>query len=185
MDLVLLRKQNEFHALIAKIEASEIRSCDGFKVKEPTVPVISHYFTFAETDIFGNHWFFITMSSIGYVKKINQDELWELAIKYDFSIKEVIPFPGYDFERQDALRRGNSVVGEPYRWVGKNCENLMNYIQTGKSKSVQTRNASLAVSAVGAGMTLSKNKGMQTAGVLVLAVGLIGFLIDVFGEDDF
>jgi hypothetical protein len=185
MQLTLERTSQQFYELLEKIDTGIIQQCDGFMVREPNVKILKHYFTYAGKDANGVRWFFITMSSIGNVKLMSDDELFELALKYSFSLEKVIPFVGNNREREAAYQRGLSCIGKPYSWIGKNCENLMNYIQTGKSKSIQTRTFSGGVALVGGVMMNSKNKAIRKAGGGVAVVGLFALIIDLFNENKF
>ncbi len=185
MDIILQSSEGQFYDLLQKIETGEIRQCDGFLVREPMIRALKHYFTYAGTDERGVHWFFITMSSIGFVKLMNQDELYDLAVKHSFTVEKVIPFIGNQNQTQAALQRGLDCVGKPYQWVFRNCENLMNYIQTGKSKSIQTRNIAGGVAVAGGVMMASKNQAVRTAGAAIGVIGLFTLLFELFSENKF
>lgn len=186
MDIILQNgSEKQFYDLLNKIETGMVQSCDGFLVREPKFPLLKHYFTFAETDENGIHWFFITMKSIGSVQIIDQHKLYDLAMKHSFSIEKVIPFIGNQNQRRAAIERGMSCEGKTYQWVFRNCENLMNYIQTGKSKSVQTRNIAGGVAVVGGVMMMSKNKAVRNMGAVAGIIGLLVLLFDWLGEDKF
>jgi len=185
MDIILQSSEGQFYDLLNKIETGVIKECDGFLVREPIVPVLKHYFTYAGTDEHGVHWFFITMSSIGVVKLMNQEELYDLAVKHSFTVEKIIPFIGNQSEIQVALQRGVDCVGKPYQWVFRNCENLMNYIQTGKSKSAQTRNIAGGVAVAGGIMMASKNQTLRTAGAAIGVIGLFTLLFELLSEDKF
>ncbi len=185
MEILLENSEEQFYDLLNKIETGIIQSCDGFLVREPKLPILKHYFTYAYTDEYNNHWFFITMSSIGSVKLMNQDELYELAIKHSFTVEKIIPFNGNEYQKEEAIQRGLNCIGRPYSWVFRNCENLMNYIQTGKSKSVQTRNIAGGVAVAGGLMMASKNKAVRNTGAAVGIFGLFVLLFDFFSENKF
>jgi hypothetical protein len=185
MDIILQSSEGQFYDLLQKIETGEIQQCNGFLVREPKLSFIKHYFTYAETDEFGIHWFFVTMSSIGSVKLMNQNELYALAKKHSFTVEKIIPFYGNFHEQKKAFQRGMSCVGKSYQWVGRNCENLMNYIQTGRSKSIQTRNVAFGIGVAGGFMMVSKNKSVQNFGIATAILGIGALLIDSINEHDF
>ena len=177
--ITLYQKQQQTLAFIINaISTGALKSCDGLMVTEPIAPFIKHYFTYAYQDNDGNYWFFVTMASIGEVKLMNENEILNLALKHNFTLKKHIPFRGSESQRKAALNRGMKALGKPYRWVGANCENLMQYIQTGVSKSKQTIQTSTGVMAAGGLLMMSKNKAARTGGIFLILIGLIGLIID-------
>ena len=145
-------------------------------------PFIKHYFTFAEQDENGFNWFFCAYASIGEVQLLREDKIAELANKYQLT--KIIRYKGADYDRAYAIARGQQMLGKKYQWVGNNCENVMNYIQTGKSFSNQTRGISSGVLLGGIALaTTSKNKNVQNIGTFISIAALIALLIDLFGEN--
>lgn len=174
---------NQFDRLNQMIASGELRAADGIEVIDPRFPFIKHYFTFAGSDDEGFNWFFCAYATIGKVKLMREDEIAELADKYQLT--KVIPFIGSKEQRTEAFNRGMEMRGKKYHWVGRNCENTMNYIQTGKSFSNQTRVISGGVMAGGLLMaTTSKNKNVQTIGTVLSIAGVLALLFDLFGENN-
>lgn len=174
---------NQFDQLNQMIASGELRVADGIEVVAPEFPFIKHYFTFAGTDSKGFNWFFCAYAGIGKVQLLREDEIAELANKY--TLTKMIPFIGSEADRKKALQRGHDIRGKKYYWIGRNCENVMNYIQMGKSVSKQTRAISGIAIAGGLGMAAaSKNKNVQTIGTVLSIAGLVALLIDLFGENN-
>ncbi len=174
---------NQFDRLNQMIASGDLRVADGIEVVAPEFPLIKHYFTFAGTCEDGYNWFFCAYASIGEVKLMREDEIAELADKYE--LKKTVYFVGSEAQRKEAVKRGMSMRGKKYYWVGRNCENTMNYIQTGKSYSNQTRIISTGVMSGGLLMAgASKNKNVQAIGAVISIAALFALLFDLFGENN-
>lgn len=175
---------NQFDNLNQMIASGEVKRADGIEVIDPKFPFIKHYFTFAGTGEDGLNWFFVAYASIGFVQLKREDEIAELANKYQ--IGKIRHFVGDEWGRELAIDRGHNMIGRKYSWVGGNCENVMNEIQTGVSFSIQTRTISTGVMVTGAvTAATSKNKTVQAVGILAFFAGLVALLMDLFGENDF
>jgi hypothetical protein len=175
---------NEFDDLNQMIATGEIKGGDGIEVVDPRISFIKHYFTFERTDEDGYNWFFVSHAGLGSVQLQREDEIANLADK--FKIGKVKRFIGDQLERKLAIERGHSILGKKYYWVGANCENSCNFIQTGISFSNQTRAISTVVMVTGVvTAAASKNKTVQAAGILAFFAGLFALLVDLFVENDF
>lgn len=182
-NLTTLSQENQIDMLMFAIDSGEVQQCDGFMITEPKLPILNHYFTYAGI-VDGVPQFFVTMASVGKVALMDQFEVFDLAKKHNFTICKHIKFNDQIYNRQEAFERGMSILGKPYKWVGANCENLINYIQTGKTKSIQTRTISAGIGMTGLAMTTSKNKGVRAAGGIIASIGIIALLIDLFSDFD-
>lgn len=173
---------NQFDQLNQMIESGELQAADGIEVIAPGFPFIKHYFTFAYQDGDGFNWFFCAYMSIGKVQLMREDEIAELGNKY--KLTKIVRFVGTEQDRSKAINRGYEMLGKKYRLVSRNCENVMNYIQKGKSISNQTRIISTGVLASGLIVAgTSKNKNVQNGAMFVSLIALIALLFDLFGEN--
>lgn len=174
---------NQFDQLNQMIASGDLKVADGIEVVAPEFPFVKHYFTFAGACEDGYNWFFCAYASIGVVQLMREDQIAELADKYQLT--KIVPFIGSELERDEAIERGKRMLGKKYHWVGRNCENTMNYIQTGRSFSNQTRGISAGVMVGGLALAgASKNKNVQTIGAIISIAALFALLFDLFGENN-
>lgn len=98
--------------------------------------VLNHYIVYLGNGIFvGN--------LRGSVKQVTQSELYELLKVYQ-SV-EVRPFTGTQLDERDAILRVNEKLGQPYSFLGFNCEHFANWVQYGKETSSQVTNGFLVL----------------------------------------
>jgi hypothetical protein len=98
--------------------------------------VLNHYIVYLGNGIFvGN--------LRGSVKQVTQGELYELLKVYQ--PVEVRPFTGTQLDERDAILRVNEKLGQPYSFLGFNCEHFANWVQYGKETSSQVTNGFLVL----------------------------------------
>lgn len=98
--------------------------------------ILNHYIVYLGNGIFvGN--------LRGSVKQVTQGELYELLKVYQ-SV-EVRPFTGTQLDERDAILRVNEKLGQPYSFLGFNCEHFANWVQYGKETSSQVTNGFLVL----------------------------------------
>lgn len=110
--------------------------------------VIQHHAIYWGKDINGVHWILENQDYVG-VRFIELDKF----LKGVFEIKRIERFQGNDYERTVALKRGEKLLGRNYDLFNFNCEHFANYLQHGKSFSVQMENFG-GLFKVAAGVTL-------------------------------
>jgi hypothetical protein len=98
--------------------------------------ILNHYIVYLGNGIFvGN--------LKGSVKQVTQSELYELLKVYE--PVEVRPFTGTQLDERDAIFRVNEKLGQPYSFLGFNCEHFANWVQYGKETSSQVTNGFLVL----------------------------------------
>ncbi len=83
-------------------------------------------------------------------------------------------FGGKDYERTLVIPRINKLLGKSYNLIAFNCEHFSRWIATGKLESKQVEKASNVALTTGTLMLTSRNKTLQTLGVVSLLLGIIG-----------
>lgn len=96
--------------------------------------ILNHYIVYLGNGLFvGN--------LKGSVKQVTHSELFELLKVYE-PIK-IRKFTGNQFEAKEAVVRVKQKLGQPYSFLGFNCEHFANWVQYGKETSSQVTNGFL------------------------------------------
>ncbi len=96
--------------------------------------ILNHYIVYLGNGIFvGN--------LKGSVKQVTYTELFELLNVYE-PIK-IRKFSGNHFDANEAVKRVKQKLGQPYSFLGFNCEHFANWVQYGKETSSQVTNGFL------------------------------------------
>jgi hypothetical protein len=94
----------------------------------------AHYLIYMGSDYRG-HWFMANLEQgVSWL-----DESYLHSRSHEFYFKRIRRFEGNHAQRQAALRRAASRLGEAYSLVSFNCEHFANYVQYGKESSAQVR----------------------------------------------
>lgn len=114
------------------------------------------------------------------VKLVKDQELNGFLVKY--AITNVERFTGDEVERFIVVRKALSRLGEKaYSFVFNNCEHFKNWVLYGESKSHQVTKITAGVTLGGLALMgfghLAKSKGLQKAGLVILLLILIAFVI--------
>lgn len=96
--------------------------------------ILNHYIVYLGNGVFvGN--------LKGSVKQVTQSELYELLKIYE--PVEIRPFTGTLTDAREAIFRVKQKLGQPYSFLGSNCEHFANWVQYGKETSNQVTNGFL------------------------------------------
>lgn len=129
------------------IQYYQIRPVDAIVMRKKFLGMVDHYVLYM--GVINNRHVFIA-NYTGGVQEIPSREL-------NTFLQKLVPigidrFPGSDEERERALRRANSRVGEKaYSYLNNNCEHFKNWVHKGEHKSLQAENFKQGALAVGFG----------------------------------
>lgn len=116
-----------------------IRPADVIILKHYKVGLLDHYVVYLGVDHASNHIFVANYANKG-VKVLTNDEIHHFLQKY--TIRRIQPFVGNDFQRNHAVQRALSRLGEErYSYIFNNCEHFANWVQNGEHKSQQVDDA--------------------------------------------
>lgn len=93
------------------------------------------------------------------VKVLSESRLLELLKEYE-PVK-INRFSGNEFERNQALNRAHSRLGDKYSFLGFNCEHFANWVQKGKESSSQVTIGFFAVALVIGGIYKLRTNGKR------------------------
>jgi len=153
------------------IRSFNIKPADAIRMKKKSFGMLDHYVLYI--GIYNNCHKFIANYTKG-VEVIPDQEITDLVQVLQPSAVEA--FPGTDYQRQFALQRAYSRVGEKsYGLITNNCEHFKNFVHYGEDTSRQ-------VEALGGGMifagittaligTNRKDPVLACAGILAALLG--------------
>lgn len=96
--------------------------------------ILNHYIVYLGNGIFvGN--------LKGSVKQVTQNELYDLLKVYE-PVK-IRKFTGTQLDARESIFRVKQKLGQPYSFLGFNCEHFANWVQYGKETSSQVTNGFL------------------------------------------
>lgn len=132
----------------------KLRKGDVVIAKHRALPLFTHYIVYTGIDGMGQHTFVGNLMFKG-VQTLNYDELNRLLETYrPVSIRQL---KGSATDRMEAESRAYAVLGKGYDLFSFNCEHFANYVQTGKVRSSQVRNATaITVIAIAAFLAVRK-----------------------------
>ncbi|NCT17585.1 MAG: hypothetical protein COZ75_00815 [Flavobacteriaceae bacterium CG_4_8_14_3_um_filter_34_10] len=98
--------------------------------------ILNHYIVYLGNGIFiGN--------LKGCVRQLSQAELTELL--YDYEPVKIRRFEGNPIQVHQAINRARLKLGQPYSFLGFNCEHFANWVQYGRETSSQVSTAFLII----------------------------------------
>lgn len=86
-------------------------------------------------------------------------------------------FGGTEYERRFVVSKINGMLGRAYDLVAFNCEHFARMISHGKPKSKQVETTSNLAIIAGTGLISSKNKTLQSFGMLAIVSGIIAKIV--------
>jgi hypothetical protein len=86
-------------------------------------------------------------------------------------------FGGTELDRMFVVSKINGILGKAYDLVAFNCEHFARMISHGKPKSKQVEITSNLAIITGTGLISSKNKTLQSFGILTLVSGIIAKIV--------
>jgi hypothetical protein len=86
-------------------------------------------------------------------------------------------FGGTEYDRQFVVTKINGMLGKAYDLVAFNCEHFARMISHGKPKSVQVETTSNLAIIAGTGLISSKNKTLQSFGMVAIVSGIIAKIV--------
>jgi len=82
-------------------------------------------------------------------------------LSFGNSTGKIDPFKGSEEERQQAIQRAWSVVGQPYYMLESNCEHFANFVQHGKASSPQILTGLFVAASIGFAISASRNSSKR------------------------
>lgn len=163
-------------SVAAAVADLALQPADVLKVRAKHGAILDHYAVYL-----GHwnhqHWFSAAMP--GGVVELSEEQMEDFANDYRLTV--VRRFSGTKQEQDTALNRAFAQTGRSYWFLGYNCENHANYVQTGKSWSNQTRNAGAGAMLLGAAMWAgSENERVKNVGKVTIGLGIGAILLDWF-----
>jgi len=122
---------NEINNFINK---NGILPADVIVVDKSIIP-IDHYLVYMGRDENGKNWFTANLKSKGGVSWLSEKEISEKSI--GMHPERIRRFKGTDFDRENALKRAESKLGEAYDLITNNCEHFANEVQFNRKNSRQ------------------------------------------------
>jgi hypothetical protein len=118
---------------------NRLQPADVVVVKKnfPLLHFLDHYLVYMGQYDDGRHWFMANMA--GGVRWISQEELVDRS--GNFWVERIRHFGGSHWQRQDAVKKAQSLEGKSYSFWNFNCENYANVVQTGQNYSLQVHKA--------------------------------------------
>ncbi|EHQ24270.1 lecithin retinol acyltransferase family protein [Mucilaginibacter paludis] len=109
-----------------------LRPADVVIVPKSELQLIAHYLVYMGIDANGTHFYLENNQHVG-VRWVTETELnLENSI-----VKRIRLFNGDDHQRNEAIKKAVSLIGQNYDLAKFNCENFANVVQTGYSYSKQ------------------------------------------------
>ena len=155
------------------VQINQLQQADAIILRKKVLGMVDHYAVFL--GFRDRKPVFVANYRDGV--QVKESEMINLVAKYE--PREIERFSGTESERQAAVNRGLSRLGErAYNYVANNCEHFKNWVHHGEHRSEQVKGASKAVATVGAigvvGALATKNPklGAWAAGLLLLGAVL-------------
>ncbi|MBL7729798.1 MAG: lecithin retinol acyltransferase family protein [Chitinophagaceae bacterium] len=156
------------------IRAYNLKQADAIVLRKKLLGMVDHYAVFLGYR--GNRPVFVANYRDG-VNEVSETEIRQLL--QEMEPVSIDPFPGQEHERQNAVIRANSRVGEKaYNYVSNNCEHFKEWVHNGKNRSTQVDtagNVALTLSA-GAAIVAAETKNPKVA-AWALGLLLIGAIL--------
>jgi len=155
------------------VNHNQLKPADAIVLRKKFMGMVDHFAIYLGEDSSGHK--FVANFTKG-VQILEDEEINQQIQKY---IPENIDrFKGNDFERQSAIERAWSRIGEKaYGFFSNNCEHFKNWVHYGEQISKQVDNAGTALSIGGGtillGGLLASNQKTRNWGVGVLTLGFI------------
>lgn len=166
--------------LFELIRVNQIRPADAIILRKKFLGMVDHYAVFIGYR--GSQAVFVANYRDG-VKEVNPSEMNQIL---EFlQPTKVDRFPGDEFQRQNAIRRALSRVGErAYSYIANNCEHFKNWVHYGENYSKQVEVAGNVSLGLGTGLLI---KGIATedpkAGAFGIGLLLAGLILKNNSEE--
>ena len=155
------------------IKSYNIKPADAIRMKKKSFGMLDHYVIYL--GVHSNYHKFIANYTKG-VAVIPDDEIMNLVQILQPSAVET--FPGNEYQRQFALQRAFSRIGEnAYGLITNNCEHFKNYVHYGDkvSKQVENFGSSIAIGGVSAAVI-----GIDRKDPTLTCVGILAALLGAY-----
>lgn len=155
---------------------------DAIVLKKRFIGMVDHYVLFGGYDEY-NQPVFVANYKTGVQVVSNQDMVKYLSI---LEPERVIYFKGNEHQREQAIQRAKSRIGErAYDYLANNCEHFVTWVHTGKHNSKQVAGVGVGLMAVGAITAIGgASKKSDTAVVVGFGALLLGALLKFGFNDD-
>lgn len=125
------------------INNNNILPADVIVVKKTPIP-IDHYLVYMGRDENERNWFMANVKSEGGVSWLSENKVVRMSI--GMTPKRIRRYNGTLSQREFALRKAESKLGEAYSLILNNCEHFANEVQFNKKSSQQVTIFSIAAS---------------------------------------
>lgn len=159
------------------IMSNNLREADAVVLRKKVLGMVDHFAIFVGYR--GNNPIFVANYKDG-VKEVSNSEMKEVL--KTLQPTAIQKFNGNEFQRQKAIQRALSRVGErAYNYVSNNCEHFKNWVHTGEHRSDQVNKAGNIALTVATGTAIDAivNKKAKSGAIAVGLLLLGAFLKDV------
>ncbi len=125
------------------IYINNVLPADVIVVKKTPIP-IDHYLVYMGRDENERNWFMANVKSEGGVNWLSDNKVARMSI--GMTPKRIRRYNGTSAQREFALRKAESKLGESYSLIVNNCEHFANEVQFNKKSSQQVTIFSIAAS---------------------------------------
>lgn len=162
------------------VNINQLKQADAIILRKKVLGMVDHYAIFLGYR--NNYPLFVANYRDG-VQEVSEKDMIEVLAKYN--PEEIERFNGSEFERQEAVKRGFSRLGErAYNYITNNCEHFKNWVHFGENRSEQVKEAGNLLAGTGVllgiGAFASKNPKLVAwaAGLL-----LLGGILSTISQD--
>jgi hypothetical protein len=123
--------------LLSFIQQNELKQADAMVLRKKFMGMVDHFAIFLGYDTYGDP--FVVANYKDGVKRVESHDLENFIQTLEPT--RIERFIGSEYERQEAVRRAISRIGEKaYDYFSNNCESFKNWVQKGINYSLQAEN---------------------------------------------